>query len=84
MDEEVRCNQEVDCDDKSDEEGCGKIPFLCNSFRIDCISAKVFHFLINGNVYSILFQITNVLQITKPNARKQEDVLTMTTCAMVN
>ena len=25
MDEEVRCNQEVDCDDKSDEESCGKI-----------------------------------------------------------
>ena len=85
MDEEVRCNQEVDCDDKSDEEGCGKITisliFFKDRFRI---SAKVFHFLINGNVYSILFQITNVLQITKPNARKLEDVLTMTTCAMVN
>ena len=25
MEEEVRCNQEVDCDDKSDEEGCGTI-----------------------------------------------------------
>ena len=61
-----------------------KLPFLCYSFRIDCISAKVFHFLINGNVYSILLQITNVFQITKPNARKQEDVLTMTICAMVN
>ena len=57
MEEEVRCNQEVDCDDKSDEEGCGIIT---------------------------ISMLLNVLQITKPNARKQEDVLTTTTCAMVN
>ena len=65
MEEEVRCNQEVDCDDKSDEEGCGII-----TISLLLIQDRLYSF--SFNQWSCLFNSFPDYQCVSNNETKCE------------